>query len=133
MSNSPLVLQSQTSNFSSLIQNGVVVIPLPENVFDEFDLNAFLCGQKEYKVSNPDTLFVMGAFGALANPSSQHHPTLRKLRSAVYKHMQPFNKTLQILRAKKLYATLQALQNFTTTNTQLYKTLQNFTHFTKQN
>jgi hypothetical protein len=89
MSISQLVLQSQTSDFSSIVQNGVVVIPLPENVFDQFDLNEFLCGQKEFKVSNPDTLFVMGAFGALGNPSAQHHPTLRKLRTAVYKHMAP--------------------------------------------
>jgi len=38
-------------------------------------------------VSNPDTLFVMGAFGALAHASSYHHPEARRLRTAVYAHM----------------------------------------------
>ena len=68
---------------------GVVVIPLPTEIFDNFNLDAYLHGQREFKVSNPTTMFVLGAFGALANPSSQHHPEARRLRSAMYSHMCP--------------------------------------------
>lgn len=74
---------------NQLLTRGVSVIQLPEEIFAQFNLNAFLHGQREFKVSNPDSKFVMGAFGALANPSSQHHPEIRALRSAVYKHMVP--------------------------------------------
>ena len=83
-------MSTQTSPYmSELIARGVAVIPLPSNIFDEFNLNAFLCDQREFKVSNPSTMFVLGAFGALANASSQHHPEIRKLRSNVYSHMCP--------------------------------------------
>lgn len=74
---------------NDLLTRGVSVIQLPEEIFAQFDLNAFLHGQREFKVSNPDSKFVMGAFGALGNPSSQHHPETRKLRCAVYNHMVP--------------------------------------------
>jgi hypothetical protein len=74
---------------SSLLKRGVVVIPIPEEIVAGFDLLRFLSEQKEYKVSNPDTMFVVGAFGALANPSSQHHEEIRKLRMAMYRHMRP--------------------------------------------
>lgn len=72
---------------TELLNNGVAVIPLPPNIFEDFDLVEFLCGQREFKISNPSTLFVLGNFGALGNPSSQHHPEIRKLRRAVYNHM----------------------------------------------
>ena len=78
-----------TTPIIELLQNGVAVIPLPDEIFNNFNLNAFLHGQREFKVSNPSTLFVLGAFGALANPSSQHHPEARKLRTSVYNHMCP--------------------------------------------
>jgi hypothetical protein len=83
-------MSTQASPYmSELMARGVAVIPLPANIFDEFNLNAFLCDQREFKVSNPSTMFVLGAFGALANASSQHHPEIRKLRSNVYSHMCP--------------------------------------------
>ena len=72
---------------NELITRGVSVFELPEYINDAFDLHSFLGGQREFVVSNENTSFVMGAFGALANPSSQHHPEVRELRTAVYKHM----------------------------------------------
>jgi hypothetical protein len=78
-----------TDYMSTLLLTGVVVIPLPEEIVSGFDLARFLNGQKEYKVSNPDTIFVVGGFGALANPSSQHHEEIRKLRRSVYNYMRP--------------------------------------------
>jgi hypothetical protein len=74
---------------STLLEKGVVVIPIPEEIVTGFDLEKFLSEQKEYKVSSPETIFVVGAFGALANPSSQHHEEVRKLRMAMYRHMRP--------------------------------------------
>lgn len=74
---------------SELLTTGVVVIPLPDEIVRGFNLERFLTEQKEYKVSTPDTTFVLGAFGALANPSSQHHEEVRRLRMAVYNHMRP--------------------------------------------
>lgn len=76
-------------HMSSLQENGVVVIPIPEDIVAGFNLVRFLTEQKEYKVSTPDTIFVVGAFGALANPSSQHHEEVRKLRMSMYRHMRP--------------------------------------------
>ena len=85
---------TQNPYMIELITRGVAVIPLPLAIFNEFDLNTYLCGQREFKVSDPSTLFVLGAFGALANPSSQHHPEARKLRTAVYSHMCPLFATV---------------------------------------
>ena len=78
-----------TDYMSTLLLTGVVVIPLPEEIVTGFNLERFLNEQREYKVSNPDTIFVVGAFGALANPSSQHHEEVRKLRTEVYNFMRP--------------------------------------------
>jgi hypothetical protein len=78
---------------TELSVKGVAVIPLPDDVIN-FDLNAYLCDQREFVVSNPDTLFVMGAFGALAHASSYHHPEARRLRAAVYAHMGPLFATI---------------------------------------
>ena len=82
-----------TNYMTELLVKGVAVIPLPEDVI-KFDLNAYLCDQREFVVSNPDTLFVMGAFGALAHASSYHHPEARRLRAAVYAHMGPLFATI---------------------------------------
>ena len=82
------------TEMNELLHRGVAVIPLPLTIFNDFDLNTFLCGQREFKVSNPSTMFVLGAFGALANASSQHHPEVRKLRTAVYSHMCPLFATV---------------------------------------
>lgn len=76
-------------NLSELLIRGVTVIQIPTEIIDNFNLVKFLNEQREYKVSNPDTTFVLGAFGALGNPSSQHHPEVRKLRLAMYNHMVP--------------------------------------------
>ena len=56
---------------NELIARGVAVIPLSYK-------------EQEFKVSNQSTLFVLGA-----NASSQHHPEIRKLRTAVYSHICP--------------------------------------------
>lgn len=82
-----------TNHMTELIHNGVAVIPLPDDVID-FNLEAYLCDQREFKVSNPDTVFVMGAFGALAHASSYHHPEARRLRTAMYAHMAPLFATI---------------------------------------
>jgi hypothetical protein len=79
----------QMNPITELVIRGVAVIPLPDKIFNNFNLDTYLHGQREFKVSNPTTMFVLGAFGALANPSSQHHPEARKLRSAMYSHMCP--------------------------------------------
>ena len=68
---------------------GVMVIELPPNIFENFNMEEFLNEQREFKVSNPSIKFVLGSFGALANPCSQHHPTIRKLRKSVYSFMKP--------------------------------------------
>jgi hypothetical protein len=81
-------------NLRELLAKGITVIEIPREVLDQFNLENFLNGQREYKVSNPDTIFVLGAFGALGNPSSQHHPEARKLRVAMYKHMIPLFKEI---------------------------------------
>jgi hypothetical protein len=77
------------SEMNQLIARGVIVMNIPEEIITDFNINAFLCEQKEYKESSPHVSFVLGAFGALANPSSQHHPEIRKLKKAVYNHMAP--------------------------------------------
>ena len=69
-----------------LINSGVVVLPLPEHISSSFQLQTFLTEQKEFKISTIDTLFVMGGFGALGNPSSFHHPEIRKLRLALFNY-----------------------------------------------
>jgi len=74
---------------TELRTRGVVVIPLPQEIFDKFNMTQFLNEQREYKVSNESTTFVMGAFGALANPSSQHHPIVREFRMDVYNQIVP--------------------------------------------
>ena len=78
---------------SELLSRGVVVIPLPLTIFENFNLDEFLNGQHEFKVSNTSSLFVLGNFGALANPSSQHHPEIRQLRSSVYTYMRSLFET----------------------------------------
>ena len=75
------------STKESLLQNGIAVIPYNSNILDTFNLQDFLTNQKEFKESNEDTLFVMGGFGALGNPSSFHHPEVRQLRFSIYQHM----------------------------------------------
>jgi hypothetical protein len=77
-----------------LFEKGVAVIPCPADILDRFQLDTFLSEQKEYIESTTDTLFVMGGFGALGNPSSYHHPEVRRLRLDVFNYVKPLFKTL---------------------------------------
>ena len=77
------------TSMSELRLRGVVVIAVNPSIVGGFDMQKFLHEQREFKVSIPTTNYVLGAFGALANGSSQHHPEVRKLRSAVYGYMCP--------------------------------------------
>jgi hypothetical protein len=82
-------MASSSSSMTELVRRGVVVIQLDRGIVGGFDRIKFLHEQREFKVSDPSTNFVLGAFGALANASSQHHPEVRKLRQAVYGYMCP--------------------------------------------
>lgn len=89
LSNTPLLHTMTMTNMTDLLIRGVTVIAIHPDTISSFDLQTFLHGQREFKVSNTSTNFVLGAFGALANASSQHHPEVRKLRSAIYSEMCP--------------------------------------------
>jgi hypothetical protein len=65
---------------------GVLVVPGPPGIH--------LCNPLKFLTNQPEflsdtTLYVLGAFGALANPSSFHHPDVRFVRRYVYDHMVP--------------------------------------------
>lgn len=77
-------------NMQELITKGVMVIPYPENIRKQFNLNKYLSEQKEYVHINQNTNFVMGAFGAFGNPSSFHHPEIRKLRLNIYNFIKTY-------------------------------------------
>lgn len=78
-----------TNYINTLIANGVVTIPIPPEIISQFNREEFLNDQREFKVSNASTMFVLGSFGALGNPSSQHQPQIRSLRKNVYNYMRP--------------------------------------------
>lgn len=69
-----------------LTDTGVIVIPFPEHIRSSFNLHTFLTEQKEFINPTADTLFVMGGFGALGNPSSFHHPQVRQLRLSLFNY-----------------------------------------------
>ena len=73
---------------NELKTKGVTVVPFPEQ--EQFELHTFLTEQKEFVNSTVDTTFVMGAFGALGNPSSFHHPQVRQLRLNIFNHIKPY-------------------------------------------
>ena len=79
-----VLLHHITLNMDSLINKGVIVIAFPQDLRDAFQLETYLTEQKEYINSTVDTVFVMGAFGALGNPSSFHHPQIRQLRLSIF-------------------------------------------------
>ena len=66
--------------------DGVLVIPGPPGI-NKCDPFKFLKTQPEFLPSTD--LYVLGAFGALANPSSFHHPDIRFIRRYVYNHVAP--------------------------------------------
>lgn len=69
---------------------GYVVLPLPDYLFDHFDVATFLTQQIEFVNPTVDSIKVMGAFGAFGNPSSFHHKDLRRLRNGIYDVMYSF-------------------------------------------
>lgn len=76
---------------------GVLVVPGPPGIH-QCNPFKFLTKQPEFL---PDTtLYVLGAFGALANPSSFHHPDVRFIRRYVYDHVTP--QLRQIFPGKKI-------------------------------
>lgn len=69
---------------TSLENDGYVTLPLPACYIKEFHIPTFLSEQREFRQSDPTQLFVLGAFGALGNPSSYHHPNIRKFKFQIY-------------------------------------------------
>jgi len=79
-----------TNYMNTLDEVGVIVLPYPTHIRNEFDTFTFLTEQKEFKdASAADSLFVMGGFGALGNPSSFNHPLIRQLRLSMFEFMKP--------------------------------------------
>jgi hypothetical protein len=70
-------------------EKGYAVIPFPVEILNNFKVNEFLLGQKEFKNQDVNQLFVLGGFGAMGNPSSFHHPMRRALMQAIYEYMVP--------------------------------------------
>lgn len=96
--NEPLDAPDSLPDLSGIIDEnlGYAVIPFPAQIRERFQLNNFLSDQREFIRSDPEQLFVLGGFGAMANPSSYHHPERRKLMNDVYAYMEPiFRRTFQ--------------------------------------
>jgi len=75
---------------------GYAVVPFPAYIRERFNLINFLREQREFVDSDPEQLFVLGGFGALANPSSYHHPLRRQLMNDIFDYMEPiFKRTFQ--------------------------------------
>lgn len=74
---------------NELIESGVMVIPYSKEIREAFHVEQYLSGQKEYIQATPETVFVMGGFGAFGNPSSFHHPEIRTLRQSIYETTKP--------------------------------------------
>jgi hypothetical protein len=72
----------------SLKQQGYCVLPLPQSIFDKFNLKKYLEGQIEFLNPTVTSMKVMGSFGAFGNPASFHHSEIRKLRNTIYAHME---------------------------------------------
>ena len=76
---------------------GVKVFQLPNNIrtYALNNRNWYLSGQQEFILKTPYSAkhpYVLGGFGALGNPSSFHHPYVRKLRCLIHAHMYPILK-----------------------------------------
>lgn len=84
--------KKEYDDFSELLENGVMVLPGPENISEV--LKNFLEDQIEFTEKNPKHGFVMGGFGAFGNPTSFHHPEIRKIRKLAHQHLwDRFSKT----------------------------------------
>lgn len=70
-----------------LEEEGVAVIPFPKEIRERFNVDTFLSEMPEFKHPVPCHHYVMGAFGTLGNPSSYHHPEIRRLRLQIFNHM----------------------------------------------
>lgn len=82
--------KSMAARYHPLLNEGYEVIPYPPRIRDELDINKFLREQKEFVNVNENQKFVLGAFGALGNPSSFHHPSIRKLRHDIQGHAREY-------------------------------------------
>jgi hypothetical protein len=69
---------------SSLFQHGVLVMSLPADVFESFDLNAYLHEMPEFKTLCGKPL---GSFGRFGHASSFHHPLIRALRRRIFREV----------------------------------------------
>jgi len=67
---------------SSLFEHGVLVMPIPEDIIESFDMNAFLHGMPEF---NTLCGVPLGSFGRFGNASSFHHPLVRALRRRIFR------------------------------------------------
>jgi hypothetical protein len=75
---------------------GYAVVPCPPAIRENFNLIQFLSDQREFVNQDPQQKFVLGGFGALANPSSYHHPERRRLMNDIYEYMEPiFKRTFE--------------------------------------
>ena len=77
----PLSLLDHTVD-SSLLEHGVLVMPIDEDIIASFDMNAFLRDMPEFKTKRGVPL---GAFGRFGNASSFHHPLVRALRRRIFR------------------------------------------------
>ena len=74
--------------------HGVVVLPvLPDYKQWSERIWAAMDEFPEYKVKGRRVQRVLGGFGALGNPSSFHHPTIRALRKELKSRVHPFFKS----------------------------------------
>ena len=90
--------EETVDNFGRLLEDGIIVIPGPENI--QGFLKNFLKEQIEFE---PDAeLFVMGSFGALGNPSSYHHPEILEIRKRIYKYIRPIFENTTEFKGKNL-------------------------------
>ena len=70
----------------TLLRDGVVVLDGPSLILKADPLKEFLIQQVEFTTQTPPSGFVVGGFGALCNPSSFHHPSIRTIVDFVSKH-----------------------------------------------
>jgi hypothetical protein len=68
----------------ALLSDGVVVLDGPKLLLKADPLKELLEEQIEFNENNG--LYVLGGFGALANPSSFHHPNIRIILQTLCKH-----------------------------------------------
>lgn len=81
-------------NVDDIILHGVTVIPLLNQEQLEYYHNGFFETFKNFpeynNPSDPNTIYVLGAFGALGNPASFHAPIVRELRMFAHKTASDF-------------------------------------------